>query len=439
MLTPLRSLVLLSLGACPLPGGDKSDDTAGEPDGPCLGGASESVLLEDGSPSGYERCEDGTIHRVAVETYDPTIPTDACAGDEEARSCETDADCTALPYGKCVTGTTWDEEYRTITACSCAYACTTDADCEGDAACVPPGVVETGFDYPVCRSARCETDADCASEECGLTSYFDGCGWDVDLSCRTDADACRVDADCEAGASCAGGEAYGCEEESCAIGRLLLVGEGARVAPAVARGDWAAPVRPAATDDALATHWAAAGALEHASVASFARTTLQLLALGAPPDLVLDTQRAAADEVRHARLAYGLATAYGGRPVGPGPLALADAAPALDAAGTMRALVDEACVGEVCGAAEALVAAEACDDPAVAAILREIAADEARHAALAWRTLRWLLEAHPELRAEAEARLRTAMGAPGRAEVHAAALAEVVGPAIEALFRRAAA
>jgi hypothetical protein len=48
----------------------------------------------------------------------------------------------------------------------------------------------------------------------------------------------------------------------------------------------------------LAAQWATDGAAEHASIASFARVTLQLMALGAPAGLLADTQRGAADEVR---------------------------------------------------------------------------------------------------------------------------------------------
>ena len=47
-------------------------------------------------------------------------------------------------------------------------------------------------------------------------------------------------------------------------------------------------------------------------------------------------------------------------------------------------------------AAEAAEAAHRCKDPVVKAVLVKIAADEARHAALAWRSLRWLVERHPE-------------------------------------------
>ena len=49
-----------------------------------------------------------------------------------------------------------------------------------------------------------------------------------------------------------------------------------------------------------------------AEIASFARTSLDLLALGAPADLVAETHRAALDEIEHARIAYALASAFSG-------------------------------------------------------------------------------------------------------------------------------
>ena len=58
----------------------------------------------------------------------------------------------------------------------------------------------------------------------------------------------------------------------------------------------------------------------------------------------------------------------------------------------IRGLVDEACVGETVGVAEALDLGERVEDPALRAVHRRIAADESRHAALAWATLRWLLD-----------------------------------------------
>ena len=40
---------------------------------------------------------------------------------------------------------------------------------------------------------------------------------------------------------------------------------------------------------------------EHASVASFARHTLQLMSFGAPSELLKESQRASVDEIKHAK------------------------------------------------------------------------------------------------------------------------------------------
>lgn len=208
-----------------------------------------------------------------------------------------------------------------------------------------------------------------------------------------------------------------CNDNGGDTGRPFVVAQERRVAPAVLRGDWS-EADPIATPDAdvraaLAAHYLKIAAAEHASVASFHRVALELVHLGAPPELLLDTHAAASDEVRHARTAYGIAAAFGAEVSGPGPL---DVRGALDVdlspAGIMGRLVDEACVGETVSALELRHAASAVADPLLAAQLREIAEDEERHAALAWRTLRWLLEAHPELRADARARVEAQLHAP---------------------------
>lgn len=147
--------------------------------------------------------------------------------------------------------------------------------------------------------------------------------------------------------------------------------------------------------EVLVQRWLSVAALEHASVGSFARFTLQLLAVGAPPDLLLATQQAAADEVRHAVFAYGQASRFAEEALGPGPLPLEEAMPALDVRGVIAGLLDEACIGESVGAAEAAFCAEVARDPAIQTGLAQVAKDEASHAALAWKSLRWLLTAHP--------------------------------------------
>ena len=77
----------------------------------------------------------------------------------------------------------------------------------------------------------------------------------------------------------------------------------------------------------LAAAWLEIAQLEHASIAAFASLSLRLLAAGAPAELVTASHRAALDEVEHARIAFELASVYGGRRVGPGRFDAATRAP----------------------------------------------------------------------------------------------------------------
>jgi hypothetical protein len=142
--------------------------------------------------------------------------------------------------------------------------------------------------------------------------------------------------------------------------------------------------------EAIARRWTRDAELEHASVASFSQLSLALLACGAPPELVAETHQSALDEIRHAELCYGLASVYGGSPIGPGPLA-----PPPKATSDVIALAVETyrdgCIGETAAALVAARSAELCENRAVAGALRSIAADEERHAELAWRILKWTL------------------------------------------------
>ncbi|MBL8614138.1 MAG: ferritin-like domain-containing protein, partial [Deltaproteobacteria bacterium] len=180
----------------------------------------------------------------------------------------------------------------------------------------------------------------------------------------------------------------------------------------------------------IADRWAQLGRMEHASVGSFARFSLELLALGAPPELLTEAAAAMADEVRHARSCFGLAEALGGAPVSPGALDLSGSLAHLDRSvdvhAIFTALLTEACVVETVAAAQAERALAAAVDPAVRAVLATIVADEARHAAYGWRCARWMLGAHPELRGLVRpllARLAPADQALPPADPHAAILA----------------
>jgi hypothetical protein len=206
-------------------------------------------------------------------------------------------------------------------------------------------------------------------------------------------------------------------------GRPLIVEGELRAAPVRPRGDWigggASPsqVLDAATRAALADAWAEDARMEHASVAAFARLVLELLAHGAPAELIAGAQRALGDEIRHAEACFALASAYAGHPQGPGALAIDGA---LERAPTLRELavaaVVEGCVGETIAASIARVSAASATDPAAREALAAIAEDESRHAAFSWRLVRWAIEVGgAEIRAVVASALATAIERPAQA------------------------
>lgn len=468
-LRALRALLLLGLGVGCLSG---EKETGGGDDSSvataCTG--STPILDASGAATGYERCDDGTIHRVSAVAVSSEIPGESCSGTEEYLSCTTDADCAGGPgsTARCLHEDHVDLGGRASSppsdGCSCAYSCGSDADCDAGMACVPVDIVTKDQSWSTCAYAGCAADADCAGGECGITSFDDGCGYDVELACRSDADSCRVDADCETDHPCAASyyaDGFSCQTTTCAIGRPLSVDGQARVASAASRSDWSGQIPALDLSDlseeqrwSLSAWWREVAALEHASVASFARFSLDLLALGAPPELLAEAARAGADEIRHARLAYGLAGAFAGEVVGPGPLDLSGVRIGASTAEILVALIHEAAVGETLGAAEARAAAQGAHDPELRAALLSVAEDEARHAALAWRALRWMLERDPSLHDLAgetfaiatEAVLTQAaapsphapelgvLGPEARRSLHRAALDQVVRPCLEALL-----
>ncbi len=158
-------------------------------------------------------------------------------------------------------------------------------------------------------------------------------------------------------------------------GRVLLP-------PVVEGGDWTIPREhhlaaiDAGTRSALAAQWRENGRTEHASVAAFARLTLDLMDLGAPPELLVAAQNDGLDEVRHAELCFGLARALDGRAAGPGPFPAAGKASggfgsrtARLAALAVSSLVDGA-LHEGVSARVIARLARRCEIPSIAALLR---------------------------------------------------------------------
>lgn len=250
----------------------------------------------------------------------------------------------------------------------------------------------------------------------------------------------------------------------CPVGRPWIVDGQARRAARSSSGDWvdAIELELASLDPdtraALADAWASEGLGEHASVAAFNRFTLQLLALGAPAALIEASIRAGRDEVRHARAAFALASAYAGAPVGPGPLDIRgglDEPFDLDAIAS--SLAAEGCVAETVSLILLTAARDRARHPAVRAILAAIVEEEEAHVLLAWEALAWMCRRGARIssvvavfrNAEQHVGFGATTTRPGdsatmrehgylsideRREIAARVLARVVGPAARELF-----
>jgi hypothetical protein len=181
-------------------------------------------------------------------------------------------------------------------------------------------------------------------------------------------------------------------------GRPFVIGDTARAAPVASGRGWtdaaiaSSPHRlPAPLAREIGLEWLADARLEHASVAAFASFSLSLLAVGAPPELLAACQRAGLDEIEHARACFALASRFMGATLGPGPLPLAGFEIVTDLEELVLRTWLDGCVEETVAALAAAAQLAEARDEAVRAALGRIAADEARHAELAWSFVAWAL------------------------------------------------
>lgn len=190
------------------------------------------------------------------------------------------------------------------------------------------------------------------------------------------------------------------------LGRPFSVDGSPVSAGTCARPDWTSDDRfgalastlPRRVRRRLARLWQGDATSEHASVASFARLTLELMHLGAPAELVAEATRAQADEIRHAQQSFALASHFAGAPVGPGPLDITGAmAQSTELEHILLGAVLEGCINETICAAWAAEGARRAGTPELRDVLTGIADDETRHAELSWSLVAWILKAHPEL------------------------------------------
>jgi len=190
----------------------------------------------------------------------------------------------------------------------------------------------------------------------------------------------------------------------CPGGRPFLVEGQARVAALRRKGGRARPGDP--IREALAAAFSADALAEHASIAAFARLSLQLMAHGAPLDLIVRSQRASLDEARHAALCLREARRHAGTKLDWAPLPLEDARLTVTEEELLITNVLEGCIGETLAAAHARARAAGARSQRLQKELLRLAEDEERHATLAFGILRWQLERSPALRATALATFR---------------------------------
>ncbi len=438
--------------------GTTGGDDTGAPACDTVATPADQAFTDPPVPSGFERCNDGILHRLEKRACETPATPDSCT-DNMLGGCMSAADCTDKPNGSCQQDMIFGG--FTESTCSCVYGCATDEDCGQGQICRCAG---DGLGlYTECIEAGCTQDSDCPDGElCGLSPDICAPGGFL-TACTTPADLCDGDGACMNPPCMFQKDHWECANAAC--GRPFVVDCEALVAPVTARDDWRAvlltpsPVAPELAAE-LAAHWTHIGQLEHASVAAFARFVLQLLGVGAPPSLVLAAQQALADEVEHARLAFGLASLYAGAGVGPGPLTIpaASTTTTTELAALVDAVIREACVGETLAAFEAREAAAQSEVPAVRAALTKIADDELRHAELGWRFVQWALT-RADVGAQARATFAAAIAearsgvardalaaaapqlrahgvvdAPLRAEIWAQGLRQVIEPCAAALL-----
>ena len=154
--------------------------------------------------------------------------------------------------------------------------------------------------------------------------------------------------------------------------------------------------------DPVVAHLRTSAQDEHSSVAAFASLSLQLFELGAPLRLLDAAARAQRDEVRHAQLMLGLL----GTPMEFESVRLGSEPTHVEQ--MLNHTLSDGCFNEQIAASIALRVAQRSSNRTIAEAYGTIAEDEARHAALAWDMVEWILAQHT-LRSIAVERYRDQM------------------------------
>ena len=141
----------------------------------------------------------------------------------------------------------------------------------------------------------------------------------------------------------------------------------------------------------LSNFWLRTAQMEHASVASFHQFALDLIRFGAPPDLLIRTNKAILDEISHAKAAFAITEGFLNQAISPGDFQM-KIQPATNLAEFAKKVALEAAINETIAVILATVQRAKCTDYAINKFLTKIIREEAEHAELAWDTLRWLIQ-----------------------------------------------
>jgi len=198
--------------------------------------------------------------------------------------------------------------------------------------------------------------------------------------------------------------------------------------------------------------WVRRGTDEFISIASFNRFSLDLLRFGAPANLVEAAQKAAIEEIGHAKLSFAVASRLSAdQTVVPEPnLVVPDHLPLSSSVVEMAThAVKEACLGEFMAAVQAQVELQCvvavhrkhCSESSNAGcasleqmlhVLRTVLTEETTHASLAFETVRWVAArdttSRDAIRAAFQELLET-----GQTRASTAVLNEVIKPWFDGL------
>jgi len=136
----------------------------------------------------------------------------------------------------------------------------------------------------------------------------------------------------------------------------------------------------------LARIWGERIPTEYRSITGFSTLSFDLIAAGAPVDLVAVCHRVCIDELRHTELAVKMVEIYGGRlPALPREISSLPADESLTAvAQACRSAILLSCLGETFACTELDMLRERAVDPVVRGVLRVFLADEIVHARIGW-------------------------------------------------------